>query len=38
MPEWGFKVNGTFVNTVPMVGTVDEAVTDGVMVITGVLV
>jgi len=38
MPDWGFTVNGTFANTVPIVGTVDEAVTDGVMVMTGVLV
>jgi hypothetical protein len=38
MPDWGFTVNGTFANTVPMIGTVDEAVTEGVTVTTGVLV
>jgi hypothetical protein len=38
MPDWGFTVNGTFANTVPMIGTVDEAVTEGVTVGTGVLV
>jgi hypothetical protein len=38
MPDWGVTVKGTFANTVPMIGTVEDAVTEGVTVTSGVLV